>query len=188
MAIDLTALKLRLQITSFSNEFGSVVTRTRSWRPIWASFSKSSISRLIFFTPSWIRIVLKSGDRAAAERYLKQSAEFEHLRVRAGTNHLGQPDASACTIGGKTPCGLWYPANSAARCFWMKRISHGPFDPHRRSIGPELLEQFDLLIAGQGYENRSEAFQDLNPRTTRISRQSLRPTWTSWEPLLWSTI
>jgi metal-responsive CopG/Arc/MetJ family transcriptional regulator len=29
------------------------------------------------------------------------------------------------------------------------------------AIGSELLEQFDLLIAGQGYENRSEVFRDL---------------------------
>lgn len=29
------------------------------------------------------------------------------------------------------------------------------------AIGSELLEQFDLLIAGQGYEDRSEAFRDL---------------------------
>ena len=29
------------------------------------------------------------------------------------------------------------------------------------AIGSELLEQFDLLIAGQGYENRSEASRDL---------------------------
>jgi CopG family nickel-responsive transcriptional regulator len=29
------------------------------------------------------------------------------------------------------------------------------------AIDFELLEQFDLFIAGQGYENRSEAFRDL---------------------------
>ncbi|MGA2019277.1 MAG: nickel-responsive transcriptional regulator NikR [Candidatus Sulfotelmatobacter sp.] len=29
------------------------------------------------------------------------------------------------------------------------------------AIDSELLQQFDLFIAGQGYENRSEAFRDL---------------------------
>ncbi len=28
------------------------------------------------------------------------------------------------------------------------------------AIDSELLEQFDLFIAGQGYENRSEAFRE----------------------------
>ena len=56
------------------------------------------------------------------------------------------------------------------------------------AIGSELLEQFDLLIAGQGYENRSEASRDLI-RERLVSQGSCcaRP-GQSREPSLWSTI